>query len=159
MDRQKTFDYLTSYGIKPSMQRIAVMDFLLKHMTHPSADEIYSALMKEMPTLSRTTVYNTLKILVEYGAVNQLTIDDRSSNFDADMHPHAHFLCTECGKVYDVPLRVEDLGNEAMIPEGFRMDKSSLYYRGICKDCLKKREAKKAVEKAGRINCHHRTEA
>lgn len=141
MDRKSTFDYLTSYGIKPSMQRIAVMDYLLRNMTHPSAEDIYSALMKDMPTLSRTTVYNTLRLFVESGAVNQLTIDERTSNFDSDMHPHAHFLCTKCGKVYDVPLRDDDLRNEGVIPAGFRTEKSSLYYRGVCKDCLEKEKA------------------
>lgn len=141
MDRRNTFDYLTSYGIKPSVQRIAVMDFLLKNMTHPSAEDIYCALIKDMPTLSRTTVYNTLRLFVEAGAVNQLTIDERTSNFDSDMHPHAHFFCTECGKVYDVPLREADLKNEGVIPAGFRTDRSSLYYRGICKDCLTKKHA------------------
>ena len=36
----KSYDYLISYNIKPSVQRIAIMD-LLAHKTHPSIDEIY----------------------------------------------------------------------------------------------------------------------
>ena len=37
----KSYDYLISYNIKPSVQRIAIMDYLLAHKTHPSIDEIY----------------------------------------------------------------------------------------------------------------------
>ena len=96
---------LTDHGVKPSAQRLAVMEYLMEHRTHPSADEIYCALHPAMPTLSKTTVYNTLRLLTEKGAAIQLTIDERNVCFDADTTPHAHFLCTRCGKVYDVPLR------------------------------------------------------
>lgn len=49
------YEYLLSYQIKPSVQRIAIMDYLLKHHTHPSIDEIYMALCQDIPTLSKTT--------------------------------------------------------------------------------------------------------
>ena len=47
------YEYLISYNIKPSVQRIAIMDYLLKHKTHPCIDEIYMALCKEIPTLQK----------------------------------------------------------------------------------------------------------
>lgn len=71
------YEYLLSYHIKPSVQRIAIMDYLLNHKTHPCIDEIYTALCKEIPTLSKTTVYNTLKLFVEHGAAKMLTIDEK----------------------------------------------------------------------------------
>ena len=104
MRTPNTLDILTNHGVKPSVQRLAVMDYLVENHTHPTADEIYSALHKQMPTLSKTTVYNTLKLLTEQGAAIQLTIDERNVCFDADVSPHAHFLCTCCGKVYDMSL-------------------------------------------------------
>lgn len=73
----KTYDYLLSYNIKPSVQRIAIMDYLLAHKTHPCIDEIYMALCDDIPTLSKTTVYNTLKLFVEHGAALMLTIDEK----------------------------------------------------------------------------------
>lgn len=47
------YEYLLNHHIKPSVQRIAIMDYLLKHKTHPCIDEIYTALCKEIPTLSK----------------------------------------------------------------------------------------------------------
>lgn len=126
---------LAEHGIKPSVQRLAVMGYLLAHRTHPTVDEIYNALTAEIPTLSKTTVYNTLRLLVEHGAASQLTIDERNVCFDAETAPHAHFLCTHCGHVYDVPLRAADLSTEAEIPEGFSTASAALYYRGTCKVC------------------------
>ena len=94
METNTTLNYLQAHGIKPSLQRMAVMTYLIEHRTHPTADEIYTALHPSIPTLSKTTVYNTLKLLTEKGAALQLTIDERNCCFDADTSPHAHFLCT-----------------------------------------------------------------
>ena len=47
------YEYLLNYNIKPSVQRIAIMDYLLKHHTHPCIDEIYMALHDDIPTLSK----------------------------------------------------------------------------------------------------------
>ena len=126
---------LTDHGVKPSAQRLAVMEYLMEHRTHPSADEIYCALHPAMPTLSKTTAYNTPRPPTEKGAAIQLTIDERNVCFDADTTPHAHFLCTRCGKVFDVPLRETDLERQACIPQGFRTEQTAVYYRGCCARC------------------------
>lgn len=135
MDSKESLKYLAAHGIKPSVQRLAVMGYLLEHDTHPTVDEIYCALIKDIPTLSKATVYNTLRLLVEKGAANQLTIDERNACYDGQLYPHAHFLCKRCGKVFDLPLRQQHLANETDIPAGFRVDDSALYFRGVCPDC------------------------
>lgn len=94
----KPYDRLLEHNIKPSMQRIAIMEYLMEHPIHPSADDIYTALSPSMPTLSKTTVYNTLKLFSEQGAALMLTIDEKNTNFDADTSVHSHFLCKRCGQ-------------------------------------------------------------
>lgn len=131
-------DYLAKYGIKPSVQRIAIMEYLMAHRTHPSTDEIHSVLIKWMPTLSKTTVYNTLKLFTEQGALMALGIDDRNIRYDIDVSDHAHFICLGCGKVYDIPVEHLDKlivrgGEELTITE------THLYYKGYCKLCDNKR--------------------
>ena len=64
--------YLLERDIKPSVQRIAVMTYLLEHRTHPTVDEIYLELQDKIPTLSKTTIYNTLKLFVEKKAIIML---------------------------------------------------------------------------------------
>ena len=98
----KPYDRLLEHNIKPSMQRIAIMEYLMEHPIHPSADDIYTALSPSMPTLSKTTVYNTLKLFSEQGAALMLTIDEKNTNFDADTSVHSHFLCKRCGHIYDL---------------------------------------------------------
>ena len=96
------YTYLTEHGIKPSPQRMAVMEYLIANPVHPTVEAIHAALVGRMPTLSKTTVYNTLKLFVESGAAQVLTINEKMTNFDADVEPHAHFLCAECGEIYDI---------------------------------------------------------
>ena len=55
--------YLQEKGINPSMQRVAVMHYLLNNFTHPTVDEIHSNLSESIPTLTKTTVYNTPEFL------------------------------------------------------------------------------------------------
>lgn len=129
------YDCLAKQGIKPSLQRLAVMDYLLQHPTHPTADEIHAALVRKMPTLSKTTVYNTLRLLVEQGAAAVLTIDGRNANFDAETRPHAHFLCRRCNRIYDLPAAPAGLLACTEVPEGFGVDETALYLKGTCKAC------------------------
>lgn len=126
---------LQKHNIKPSMQRMSIMKYLMEHRTHPSVDEIYTALSPTIPTLSKTTVYNTLKILSEHGAAQTLTIDERNTCYDADTTPHAHFLCKNCGKIYD--LSCNDSVKKVMETnmDGHDVQEVHYYYKGICKQC------------------------
>lgn len=133
------YEYLLSYNIKPSVQRIAIMDYLLKHHTHPCIDEIYLALCKDIPTLSKTTVYNTLKLFIEHGAARMLTIDERNARFDGDTSMHAHFQCKACGKIYDIPMEPESEEIESLSKNGFQIEETHHYYKGICPECREKK--------------------
>ena len=57
-------EYLKENGIKPSIQRIKIFQYLLDHYTYPIVDDIFRNLSTEIPTLSKTTVYNTLNIFI-----------------------------------------------------------------------------------------------
>lgn len=133
------YNYLLNYRIKPSVQRIAIMDYLLTHRTHPSVEEVYSALSPGMPTLSKTTVYNTLKLFTEEGAIQMLTIDEKNVCFDGDTSMHAHFLCKKCGKIYDLP--ISDMMKEVVDMEidGNMIMEVHYYYKGICKNCIERK--------------------
>lgn len=127
---------LLEYNIKPSMQRIAIMEYLMEYRTHPSADEVYMALSPSMPTLSKTTVYNTLKLFAEQGAISMLTIGERNVNFDVDTSVHAHFLCKRCGRIYDIAETELSGRTREDVKEGHQVMETHYYYKGICRNCL-----------------------
>ena len=91
---------LLEAGLRPSVQRLAVLGDLCHHYDHPTVDTIYSRLQPQMPTLSKTTVYNTLRVLCDAGLVRSLNIEYANQRFDGHLEPHDHFICTCCGRVY-----------------------------------------------------------
>lgn len=126
-------ELLAKHGIKPSAQRIAVMRYMLTHHTHPTVDEIYRALVPEYPTMSRTTVYNTLKLMVENRCITGLSIDSANARFDGVTEPHAHFMCKQCGRITDIPL-----DRMPMAPSGMEWHETEVYFRGLCENCITK---------------------
>jgi len=125
---------LLKFGVKPSLQRIAIMEYLMEHLTHPTADIIFNDLYPSIPTLSKTTVYNTLKLLEEQGAVRAITIDEKNQRYDADISPHAHFKCKRCGSVNDISVKnvstFENIDSDDILLTDFQM-----YFKGYCKRC------------------------
>ena len=136
MNHKKAIARLTEHGIRPSLQRIAIMDYLLTHFTHPTVDDVYCGLSEKIPTLSRTTVYNTLRMFSENDAAQMITIDDHRVCYDGDISAHAHFYCNRCRKIYDIFDDVSPMLKQRTVG-GHKVDDVQLYYKGVCKECLK----------------------
>lgn len=137
-----TAQHLISHNIKPSAQRIAIMKFLMEHPIHPTVEKIYSELLPEMPTLSRTTVYNTLRVLEENNALLSLNIDNKNVHYDGNVTPHAHFMCRICGSIHDMPLP-EGILSPIPKMKNFDVEVIKLYYKGICESCQQKDKLEK----------------
>ena len=128
--------YLTSNNIKPSLQRIKIFEYLYENREHPTVDTIYSNLVGAMPTLSKTTVYNTLKLFIDNGITSTFTIDGNEARYDAIMEEHAHFKCNCCNNVYDVEIEALKLKFSKL--NDFQIDNTNIYLKGICNKCLNK---------------------
>ena len=126
--------YLKGFCIQPSVQRTAVMEYLKKHRTHPTVEEIFLALSPKIPTLSKTTVYNALNLFVEKGAIQMLTIDEKNARYDANITKHAHFYCRSCGKVHDI-FNLEHETYKVPTFKDFKVDAVEISYFGTCKQC------------------------
>lgn len=120
---------LQDFGIRPSLHRTAVLEFLHDNRIHPTVEMIYDSLSPEIPTLSKTTIYNILSLFVERGVVQSITIDPRQCRYDGDTSEHAHFMCTECGKLYDIFVAPVSVDCEHSVTH------AQLYLKGICKHC------------------------
>ncbi len=125
---------MTDINIRPSYQRIGILEYLSSRKTHPTVDEIYNALLKKIPTLSRTTVYNTLNLFLKTGLVCPVTIEDNQARYDIKMHDHGHFQCTSCSTVYDFETDFDNISKS--LPEGFKVNEKNIYFKGICSKCF-----------------------
>ena len=124
---------------KRSKQRDAIINFLMTRKDHPTADTIYVNIKEEFPNISLGTVYRNLALLSGRGDILKLSYDGGADRYDANVGPHYHFICKECGEVIDLEMDPIDYVN-AIASAQFkgRVDENVTYFRGVCEKCLKK---------------------
>ena len=133
MTQKEIAQMLIERGIRPTAQRLAVYDYLFRHRTHPSADTVYEALVREYPTFSKTTVYNSLHALVEAGLLLELAMDTGERHYDANTSLHGHFHCRTCGTISDFPL--EPTMVQSLTPAGYTVMGQGIFLSGACPAC------------------------
>lgn len=132
-------DMMHRKGVRPSVHRLAILSFVANAKTHPSADEIFSRLQGEFPSLSRTTVYNSLHTLTDAELLRELEIESGNRHYDLAPQPrHSHFMCRSCSRIFDMPLPNV---LESPAAPGFMVDSVELYYKGLCPECISKSES------------------
>jgi len=127
---------LEGKGLKPTYPRLKVLEYLQKHENHPTVDMIYEDLVKEIPTISKTTIYNTLNAFLEKGIVHSITITGTETRYDLEGCIHHHLLCKRCGKIIDLEIECPYVDDEEIA--GHRIEERHGYFKGICRECLKK---------------------
>ncbi len=132
---EKAMKRLQDVDIKPSYQRVKVLEYLMRDQNHPTADEIYQNLHKETPTLSKATVYNTLRLFEERKLVSTMSADRVETRYDLLTEGHGHFVCTKCETIFNFPYTFK---NEYEDLDGFDIASEEIVLKGICKDCQKK---------------------
>lgn len=131
----ESIQLLKNKNIRPSLHRVAILEYLHNNPTHPNVDTVYVSLHKSIPTLSKTTVYNSLELFSKNGLVQKITIDGNEIRYDGNTTLHGHFMCTICKKIYDF-----NLEKISYKPEELKyhfISEKSVYYKGICEECLK----------------------
>ena len=123
---------LKSHGVSPSLQRMEIYKYLVDWNNHPTVDMIYQALIKKIPTLSKTTIYNTLKLFIEKELVSEIIIDKNEVRYDADTNIHGHFMCEKTGTIYDIEVDISKIN-----PDFFKkavVKEHHIYFKGECND-------------------------
>jgi Fur family peroxide stress response transcriptional regulator len=138
---------LRENNIKPSYQRVKIFEYLIERKNHPTVDMIFTDLVKEIPTLSKATVYNTLDLFKESGFARILTIEGNETRYDCEITDHGHFKCESCGNIYDFPVDLENIPIDSL--KHFKIIEKNIYFKGICPECQNKNKYKKE-EKNGR---------
>ncbi|MCD4817751.1 MAG: transcriptional repressor [Candidatus Cloacimonetes bacterium] len=129
---------LKMHNISPSLHRLKILEYIHRPYTHSTADEIFQALEKDIPTLSKTTVYNTLKTFEKNGIISALSIFENETRYEFKKQEHAHFKCEKCGEIFDIAHPFDFLKETEL--EGHFIKNQLIYLKGICRNCLQKTE-------------------
>jgi Fur family transcriptional regulator, iron response regulator len=102
LTRTEVMRLLEEHQVKPTQQRVVVAEVLLAEPTHMSAEQILSAVRQAGERISKATVYNTLKVLVDSGLIRQIHLDPDRSVYDSTQASHHHFHDVDSGTLWDI---------------------------------------------------------
>jgi Fur family peroxide stress response transcriptional regulator len=123
-------------GLAMTIQRRTVFEELDSRRDHPTADQVYEAVHRRLPNLSRTTVYRVLETLVDTGFAQKVHHPDAVVRFDPTTGRHHHLVCESCGRLVDLD---DSVVPPVLLPEtkdtGFRIRDYSVSFNGLCRTC------------------------
>ena len=120
--------------IRRSKQRDLISAVLKSTCSHPTAEWIYERAREKDATISLGTVYRNLKFLCDCGEAMALETADKKIHYDGCVNNHRHFICNDCGTIYDLaPTTVEE--PEELLAKGFSVVRESCVYYGTCQNC------------------------
>jgi Fur family ferric uptake transcriptional regulator len=116
--------------------RRAILREVRRAETHPTADEVYREVRKELPRVSLGTVYRNLEILARRGLIR--VVDDAGGRrrYDRTLEDHCHVQCRSCGRIEDFHLDPSCPIQELIQEEcEFEIEGCRVSFVGVCPDC------------------------
>jgi Fur family peroxide stress response transcriptional regulator len=142
ISKEQIKNELLTKGIRPSHQRIRILEYLRVMENHPTADEIFEKLCGEILTLSKTTVYNTMHAFVEGNLARVIRIDGIEQRFDATLHSHGHFKCDSCEKIFNFQIDMDQFIADGL--NQYQIREKNVFFNGLCPNCLN-------IQKKGKV--------
>lgn len=85
--------------------------------------------------MSLGTVYRNISLFKEQGLVKYVATVDGEERIDGRTDPHAHFVCSKCGSIYDIEDTELTAAETSLAGEGFIVESKSVTYYGVCAKC------------------------
>ena len=127
---------LDERGGHMTRQREAVYDYLSRVMHHPTAEEVFLNVKRDLPKISLATVYKNLEALVACEAITKLSYGDGSARYDIRTDHHYHTRCLGCGRMWDLEAaRGKPALEQIKAQPGFTVSDFRLELLGHCQDC------------------------
>ena len=121
-------------------QRLEIMEFINNNYTHPTVEEIYDNVRRKVTRISKATVYQNLKVLVEEGIIREVNIKG-VSRFEPNIEAHHHLICKTCSTIMDFDSKelTEYSLRLAEKVEDMKIESTNTNFYGICKKCRGKK--------------------
>ncbi len=122
-------------GMKVTHQRSAIYAMLAGTESHPSPEEVYTQIRAQLPSISLATVYKVLDQFHRSGFLRKVSTENQVARYDANMRPHHHLVCDQCGVIQDVDTNGNAAVAKRAMKNGFKVTRYDLIYHGICPVC------------------------
>ena len=133
---EQLLDTLGEQGYRSTSPRKAVTQAIAAKQGHFTAEQ----LRQQLPGVGRATIYRSLKLLVDSGALCRVLLEAGNLHYQSS-HPghHHHLLCVDCGSSHDLlGCDIEDLLHQVSAAHRFQLSGHWLEVYGRCYDCQPK---------------------
>lgn len=133
---KKAVDIIRDAGLKPTAQRVEILEYLYSNENYQSIDNIYNNLLKSYKVFSKATIYATLEAFVEKGIVTRFSGMNGEARIDISGDNQSHFICTGCGCIQMVNTYSldDDITRNRL---DCLVTSKETTYKGLCTKCRK----------------------
>ena len=129
-----------------TVQRMKIMECLMSTNCHPTAEMVYEEVVKDIPTISLSTIYRNLKTMADEGDILKFEVGNEA-HFDADTTFHHHAYCKSCKKICDVyDNEISDYISKNANISNFQIESTNLIFIGKCCSCSEINFADERIE-------------
>ena len=123
-------------GLTTTHQRTVIYRVLVESRDHPSPELVYERVSREIPEISRATVYKNIHAFIDAGMLREVSEFHQTNRLDANLERHHHLICTNCMKVVDYEDdRLDSVRASQSHPDGFQVTEYRVEVRGLCPAC------------------------
>lgn len=128
--------YLEKNHLKQTRQRELILKTFLEAQRHVTSEDLYQAVRAEHSNIGYTTVYRTMKLLVEAGLATERHFDDGITRYEIEQEHHDHLVCILCGKIQEFECEmIEQTQNDIAASHGFEILRHRHELYGHCASC------------------------
>ena len=134
--RDELTEYLTLRKHRKTAERYAILDHIYSIDGHFNMDSLYKSMLESSFRVSRSTLYNTIELLLDCGLVVKHQFGANAAQYERAYgnENHDHIICVDCGEVRETQ---NNLISEAQLKKirRFKVSYYSMYIYGICSKC------------------------
>lgn len=139
IERAALAAYLEQHNLKHTRQRDLILEAFLDATGHITSEELHQEIKERDPSVGYTTVYRTLKLLVDAGLAQERHFDDGIARYEIEQEHHDHLVCTRCGRIEEFECHmIESAQNEIAAKYRFQLLRHRHELYGLCPDCQHK---------------------
>ena len=132
----QTAERLRRVGLKATAPRMILLATLEQDRSHPTAEQLYERLRPQHPSLSLSTVYQTLDAFMRTGLCSRVSDAGDRLRVDGTPQDHHHAVCRACGTIFDIDRQLLPLpALPAHLPHGLTVIGLRVEYEVICTTC------------------------
>jgi Fe2+ or Zn2+ uptake regulation protein len=132
----QVLELVRARGGRVTTARRAIVQALLDHEGHPTAEELTSSVHAGHPDVDKSTVYRFLDDLEKLGVVDHVHLGHGAAVYHFAKDAHQHLVCESCGRVVELPSHILDSLRRALQSDyGFTLEARHFALPGQCDHC------------------------